>query len=410
MKIGIIPLVSDVHDPAAVNAASAGILKAFEQTFEVMEIEARRAGEVDVPVVLIKTGGTEHKFKDIIPTLTESKKPVTLLSTDTNNSLPAAMEILAWLNRNNFKNSLLLHGPVEMLIQKLRTRASDIDILNRLRHTRLGVIGQPSDWLIASNVDYQKVSRRFGIQLKDIPLTEVIRLVSEVSGDEAFAAVGQLPVPEYSKVDETEILKAAKIYLALKTVINNHGLNAVTLRCFDLLGALDSTGCLALSKLNDEGIVAGCEGDIPAAFTMLIDQMITGKPSFMANPSRIDTRENLLTVAHCTVPFGIVDSFGYKTHFESGIGVGIAGRFDGKSTVTVSKIGGEELEFFYTAQGTLLPHQPSENLCRTQMTLSLKDDINYFLTSPLGNHHIFSSGGHAGRFKEVMALLGNRPV
>ena len=40
--------------------------------------------------------------------------------------------------------------------------------------TRLGVIGKPSDWLIASNVDYKNVKDKFNIDLIDIDINELI--------------------------------------------------------------------------------------------------------------------------------------------------------------------------------------------------------------------------------------------
>ena len=40
--------------------------------------------------------------------------------------------------------------------------------------TRLGVIGKPSDWLIASNVDYKNVKDKFNIDLINIDINELI--------------------------------------------------------------------------------------------------------------------------------------------------------------------------------------------------------------------------------------------
>ena len=37
---------------------------------------------------------------------------------------------------------------------------------------KLGVIGKPSDWLIASDVDYKKVNELFDIELVDIDIKE----------------------------------------------------------------------------------------------------------------------------------------------------------------------------------------------------------------------------------------------
>ena len=39
---------------------------------------------------------------------------------------------------------------------------------------RIGVIGTPSSWLIASNVDYLLAKRRWGVEYTDIALERVV--------------------------------------------------------------------------------------------------------------------------------------------------------------------------------------------------------------------------------------------
>jgi len=409
MKLGIISLVSDIHDPEAAVKASKPLLDVLKDSFSLMSISAQQSELVDLPIVLIETGGTEHKFKAIASLLKHSGKPVTLLATGSNNSLPAAMEILTWLNDNDFKNSLLLHGPTDLLLEYIKKRAQDIDILFMLKKTRIGVIGKPSDWLIAGAVDDHAVFLRWGVRLVDIPLEAVEDNAQDVSDAEAAEVI--LPLPAFQRdVDRAGLLKATKIYLGVKKTLRDYELSALTLRCFDLLQSLKTTGCLALSMLNDEGVTAGCEGDVQAAFTMVLNRLITGKPSFMANPSRIDVTKNTVTAAHCTVPTSMVESFGFRTHFESGIGVGIAGKFTEEMPIYVSKVGGTGLDRFYCDDGNIISHKASENLCRTQLTVKMKHGVNYFLTTPLSNHHIFAAGKQARRFKEVMALVGAKNV
>ena len=61
-----------------------------------------------------------------------------------------------------------------------------------------------------------------------------------------------------------------------------------------MIEKLGTTGCLALALLNDEGIPAGCEGDLQSIFTLLIAKTLTGQAGFMANPAFIndDLNEN----------------------------------------------------------------------------------------------------------------------
>jgi len=88
--------------------------------------------------------------------------------------------------------------------------------------------------------------------------------------------------------NEEDLHGAAAIYLALQEIVEEHGLDAVALKCFDLLPILKNTACFALAKLNEDGVVAACEGDIISALGMLLLRELTGQPSFLANPSTID--------------------------------------------------------------------------------------------------------------------------
>lgn len=406
MKIGIISLVSDTHDPEVIGRTSKPTLDGLKEHFQVEDIRLRDIGRVDVPVVFIKSGGTEHKFKQMVPSLAAAGRPITLLATGSNNSLAAALEILSWLNQRGHRRSLLLHGAVDaILIEKIKKRAANIKLLLQLKQTVVGMIGRPSEWLITSDIDYAKVASRWGVKLVDIELEEVVDNISAFSAAQIKEARALFPQPGFVDGPQDDAVdKAVGIYLSLKKTIADYGLTTLTMRCFDLLSSVNNTGCLALARLNDEGITAGCEGDIPALFTMIINNLITGKPAFMANPAQIE--EDLITFAHCTVPTSMVDSFGFRTHFESGIGVGLDGAF-AKKPVTVSKIGGILLERHYVAEGIIVDRPYSDTLCRTQVAVKMDNpkDIQYFLTDPLGNHHIISTGNFAQRFKEVLSLI-----
>lgn len=406
MKIGIISLVSDTHDPEVIDRASKPTLNELRAFFELEDIRVRDIERVDVPIVFIKSGGTEHKFRQMVPALVASGRPITLMASGSNNSLAASLEILSWLNQRGHRRSLLLHGAVDRIFaEKIEKRAANIKLLLQLKQTVVGVIGRPSEWLITSDIDYDKVASRWGVKLKDIELEEILDNIPTFSYADVKEARALFPEPQYVEgPQEDAIDRAVSIYLSLKKAVAEYGLTALTMRCFDLLSSVNNTGCLALARLNDEGITAGCEGDIPALFTMIINHLITGSPAFMSNPAQIE--EDFITFAHCTVPTTMVDSFGFRTHFESGIGVGLDGEF-AKQPVTVSKIGGTQLDRHYVAEGTIVDRPHSETLCRTQVTVKMErpQDVEYFLTDPLGNHHIIGPGSFSQRFKEVLALI-----
>ena len=98
----------------------------------------------------------------------------------------------------------------------------------------------------------------------------------------------------------------------------------------------------------------------------------------------------------------MVERYEFDTHFESGIGVGIRGYMK-EGAVTVFKVSGD-LSRSFIAEGTLVRNQSKPDLCRTQQVIQLSDtsQVSYFLTNPIGNHHIIVPGCWKSLLEEIL--------
>lgn len=196
-----------------------------------------------------------------------------------------------------------------------------------------------------------------------------------------------------------------KVYLALKKVVQEQKLDALTLRCFDLVLGLKTTGCFGLSQLTDEGIIAGCEGDLVSTVGLMWARELLGLTPWMANPAQLDAEKNELWLAHCTVPRGIVEDYSLRSHFESGLGVGIQGTL-ANGPVTLLRIGGKQMEELWLAEGEIMEAGDSEDLCRTQARIKLSaGKISDLLEAPLGNHIVMVQGHHLKRLHDWWRLM-----
>ena len=153
-----------------------------------------------------------------------------------------------------------------------------------------------------------------------------------------------------------------RLYRAVKRICKEEKLSAVTLSCFKIIEQIGTTGCLALAMLNDEGILAGCEGDLQSIFTLLAAKALTGKAGFMANPSMINARTNEIILAHCTVGLKQTEKYVIRNHFETETGIGIQGILP-TGDVTILKCGGECLDEYYLSTGTLTENTNYINMC-----------------------------------------------
>lgn len=342
-------------------------------------------------VVAILTGGTEHQFLELVDHGDlDLSAPIHLLVTQRSNSLAAAMEILTWINAHQGHALILTKSEVkteEVKSEKSSSEASSeeptiLSINSSSSHpsSKLALIGSPSDWLIASTYSPDMLRERLGIEIVNIPITEVTSLGKVESG----------------------LKGAERIYERLKEIIAKHHINAITLRCFDLLTTVGNTGCIALSRLNDEGIPASCEGDVPTLVTMLLCQRLTGCAGFQANPARINPDTGEILMAHCTLPLTMTTSHTLTTHFESGIGVAIHGELP-EGPYTLVKVSGD-LTRLFAENVTLTANQYAPDLCRTQVWLQATPEAaQRLLSHPIANHHVLIPGHWKDTFHALLS-------
>lgn len=380
-------ITSGLHDEQSVGRLSDEFLKGVfpDGNFEFKGADFRDFGTHELDLIYVRTGGAEGIFKQLLPEmLARGTERYYLLTSGKSNSLAASLEILSYLRQQGLKGEVL-HGTPEYLQARVQTLETVARARKQLNGMRVGVIGQPSDWLIASKADPVALTDKLGVKLVEVPMQELLNEIAKAPRENAPA---EEPMADNVRKSYPG---ATQIYHALEGLVKRYELGAFTLRCFDLLTAVGNTGCLALASFNADGIPAACEGDVPALLSMMIAQALTGCTGFQANPARIDVKSGEMLFAHCTVPFNMVTGWQYDTHFESGIGVGIHGELP-EGPVTVFKVSGN-LDRHFVAEGELLYNQYEDNLCRTQVALKLSGaDARYFLTNPIGNHHIILPG------------------
>lgn len=371
----IYTLTSELHDEKAVGAVTQAFLTSLGIEYDLKGNDYSDYGTHALNLIYVRTGGTEGIFRRLLPELqAKSRRPFYLLTSGKSNSLAASMEILSYLRLHNI-NGEIIHGSSEYIAHRIQLLKKVEEARQSLNGTRLGIIGKPSDWLISSDADKEKVKNLLGIELIDIPMQELL----------------------------DEITDSEKIYEALKAIVDRYQLQGFTLRCFDLLSTVKNTGCMPLARLNAEGYVAGCEGDVPAMLSMMIVRSLLGISGFQANPSSINPETGEMLFAHCTIPLNMVERYELDTHFESGIGTGIRGYMK-EGPVTIFKVSGD-LSRHFIAEGILLRTEAKPDLCRTQQVIRLNDrslTTNYFLSNPIGNHHIIMPGHCKELIEEVL--------
>ena len=400
----LIPLASPLNKPEAVSALTGRLLDRILGMGIPVEIDSG-APETDpgAPrMLLILTGGTEGLALAQLPRI---RGPVVLLAHPTHNSFPAALEILAKVRQMNRRGKIVFLGEGPKAGVELQKTLTSMSARQALDGRRIGRIGVPSEWLVASLPDERAVEEHWGIRIVDVGSDELLARVRQASPGDSTAVVQDWKSLAGGCVEpcDGDLASAGRVYTALREIVREHSLDACTVRCFDLVTDLSTTGCMALSQLIDDGQMAGCEGDVPATVTMMWMHALTGASPFMANPQQVVAERNAVWLAHCTIARKLVSGYTLRSHFESGLGVAIQGTSREKA-VTLARLGGPGLTELFVSDGEILEDGRSEERCRTQYLVGLEQPVGYFLERPLGNHHVLVPGHFAPLLAEYRDL------
>ena len=381
MKVGVAFGISNLANPKAFEKKVSGFLTSLAKDFDVVggfilssKADFKEAkdevnfNEVDAIVLYPLTGGTEGFLKEFFV----FRRPTVVFGDPFNNSLASGIEIREYLRERLVPSTLVKSH--EELKAALLAYEDSLETLEPFLRMRLGLIGRISPWL---------VNERFELPYTRISLKKFYEYYERTSDDDGWKAVEEVfeKAIEIKEPDRKAMMKAGRIYLAIEAILKDYRLDGFTIGCFDLIGKLKATPCLALAIFNARGIPAGCEGELNSLLGMYIVRKYFEKPAFMGNVA--DFGGDYILIAHCTAP--LLWRYRLRSHFESGLGVGVDVEFP-RGKASLFKLRGRKA---VVAGVEVVGNEHSENRCRTQVKVRI-EDAPEFLDGTLGNHHILA--------------------
>lgn len=190
----------------------------------------------------------------------------------------------------------------ERVLPYLRASA----LIRRLKGIRVGTIGWRAEGMSDVMFDELAIRETFGIQVVNLGMTRYRRRVGTLPESEVNALWSQITAAYDVSDLPTEIGQyGVRSYLAMKSLVAEDELDAITLECFHHhLGE----PCLAFSMFNDQGFAAPCENDIHGAILMKAGQILSGWPTFHADMIKVNLQEDSAVLFHCgNLPASLAD-------------------------------------------------------------------------------------------------------
>ncbi|MBT3209036.1 MAG: hypothetical protein HN704_09765 [Bacteroidetes bacterium] len=375
----------------AVHASPAALLESAGRRIEkLIAPENFLFTENSPDVLFFLTGGTERLALKQVST----GHFYLLIGSQHNNSYASASEVKALLNEINIP-SMLLDEEDAFTKSILKDFFTVKKALKKLKGQKLGLIGQISDWLVASNISAGRLSEKLGIELSVIPWSETEHFSKFKASDSFFDT--------FSGKSDIDLTETGKVSGLLTAIIKKRNLDAITVECFPMVMKDKVTACLPLAKFNNDGIPAGCEGDLTAIAGMMLCKELSDIIPWIANTNKVS--DEVCVFSHCTIAPDLVSDFSVKSHFETGLGTAIQGNFK-DDLITIFRFDRKLSKAFITT-AKIIGRPKSDAACRTQIEVKLtQNEVNLLQNSPLGNHHLICPGDCKKLLRFACTVLG----
>ena len=191
-----------------------------------------------------------------------------------------------------------VYGPLESADAGRRAKAflRASALKYRLRRGRIGMGGHPVLGMTEVAASPLALKRALGPRIVSLDLPQLLEGVEEMADEEARATWREVVARAGTcKVSEVDGVDSMKVFIAVKELVDQHRLDALTIGCYPhLMGRV----CLADSLLADEGVPLGCEGDLNGAVGQLILTLLTGGPTH--NTDWLEPLEDgTVVMTHC---------------------------------------------------------------------------------------------------------------
>jgi len=270
----------------------------------------------------------------------------------------------------------------------------------RMKNTRILMLtnaGQDATLKPWGTVLHPVDRRRFEEEYKKVEEGDEIRALAEFYGKNAEKVVE--PTKE-------EILGAATNYVVCRRLMQAEKCQGLSIACLGWTNPV----CLAFSRLLDEGIVAGCEGDANAVVGELLTIQLFNRAGFIQDPSP-NTVNNTLIGAHCTSPLRLEGSDKpYRAPYQlrsyhTRTGCSVQALWPvGKEVTVLHADAGSPAMWVGTGRVRSNIPQPPTGCCRTAVEIEL--DRVADTRDVKGFHQLFILGNLERMFKAYGQLAG----
>jgi len=176
---------------------------------------------------------------------------------------------------------------------------------NRLRRSRIGLVGQAPTGFYGCQFDELELAKVIGTGVAQIDLNNVFTAASQAPASAVEASIASTAErsPSLHRLQQerpVEVKRFGEAYVVLREYLQTQQLDGLAVRCWpEFPQQFGLMPCATLGRLADDGFVCACEADMHGAVTLLILQWLSGAAPLLADVVAMDTEANTVSLWHC---------------------------------------------------------------------------------------------------------------
>lgn len=285
------------------------------------------------------------------------------------------------------------------------------------------------------------IDESFGVQVTKIGTNEVAdeKQIQDLWYQDSREAekIAQMWIREARKMIntiESEVVRAAKVYLALRILMKKFGSNVIAFHIRSLIKNPKPEDkiwpSLANTELQKQGIVGCCQSHLNVVLTHMLAQYAFGRPSMMGD-FMVDTFNNTTYLMHCGAPINPWGGNGrisyeitdhrertVREHSKAGCGACLRVFYPPDEPVTFWRIDVLSKQIFVHTGTTIARAEYykdhfDETMCRTKLSAKVSDAKkiqNFTYPEKYGVHKSGTLGDFRERIKDLGNLIGYKVI
>jgi hypothetical protein len=281
--------------------------------------------------------------------------------------------------------------------------------------TRIIAIGGPGAWAQPRGVVPELVRQKWQFDIQTFSYKELSKVIKEARADKNAVKRAQNRAGRYLKLPgttlETERHFVDNCFLleqVFRGILKKADCQAITINgCMGtIIPIAETTACLTLSLLNDNGYLAFCESDFVVIPSGVLLANISGKPVFLNDPTY--PHDGIITNAHCTAPRKMdgktLEPARIMTHFESDYGAAPKVEMH-KGQILTNIVPDFKAERWVGVIGEIVD-APFMDVCRSQIDIRFSCDSKTLAERMPGFHWMTGYGDYMRELGYALKKVG----